>query len=240
LSDASILGFSIDPGVQALGVTGCYFVLAGVENRTDDPRFAELRDEELAALRERYAAEKFIERDPVLAGFRTLHTAIGRSNRRFPSAPEALVARFIRTHTLAHINLLVDIYNFVSLKTRLALGAHDVEQIQGNVSLRLVTGTERFVPLGATVPEPVMAGEYSYVDDANDVICRMEVLQVEKTKIEVSSKDAFYIVQGHAAASPELLQSATDELIQLTQAFCGGELRMLYTPTPTIGNPSNG
>ena len=77
--------------------------------------------EGLAALREEYAAEKFVERDPVLAGFRQLHTAIGRSNRRFPSAPEALVARLIRVGTLAHINLLVDIlYSF--LDPRVSVG----------------------------------------------------------------------------------------------------------------------
>ena len=92
------------------------------------------------------------------------------------------------------------------------------------------SGTERFVPLGASAPESVQPGEYSYVDDANEVICRMEVLQVEKTKVELHSTDAFYIVQGNQASSREVLLSATDELIGLTREFCDGEARMLYVP----------
>jgi len=56
------------------------------------------------------------------------------------------------------------------------------------------------------------------------------VLQVEKTKVELHSTDAFYIVQGKEASYRETLLSAADELIGLTREFCGGEARMLYVP----------
>ena len=84
---------------------------------------------------------------------------------------------------LAPINPVVDLYNLISIQSHLALGAHDIEYIDGNVNLRLTDGTERFVPIGADgQPEPVKAGEYAYVDDSNEIICHLETRQVEKRK----------------------------------------------------------
>lgn len=37
----------------------------------------------------------------------------------------------------------------------------------------------------------VKAGIYSYIDDANDIICYSEIRQVDKTKVTNESKDIF-------------------------------------------------
>jgi DNA/RNA-binding domain of Phe-tRNA-synthetase-like protein len=63
--------------------------------------------------------------------------------------------------------------------------------ITGNISQRLTNGTEKFLPLGQKEIQTVEAGEYSYIDDANDVMCRMEVRQVEKTKVTVDTTMLF-------------------------------------------------
>jgi len=230
MADPRALGFEFDQSVRALGVVGTYFVLMGVENRERDGDFEQYKETVLSSLWEPYSADGFVGNDAILSGFRGLHTAVGRSNRRFPSAPEVLVSRFIRTKSLPHINLLVDIYNLVSLRSRLALGAHDVAKIDGAVSLKVLLGHETFVPLGSDATEPVFPGEYSYVDASDDVICRMEVLQVEKTKVDLACRHAFYIVQGNGATSAEMVRGVGEELIMLTQKYCGGEVRMLYSP----------
>lgn len=224
------LGFTIAPEVLALGLSGVYLVIEGFENRDSDPAFDALLDAELPALRDHYAAPGFIKADPVLAGFRELHARVGRSNRRFVASPEALLGRFQRTGALPRVNLLVDLYNLVSLKTRLALGAHDVARIDGDVCLRLTDGSEGFHPLGAPQPEPVFPGEYAYCDAANDVLCRMEVLQVEKTKVTEATTAAFYIVQGNLNTPADTLRAAAEELMALTTRFCGGVARIVYTP----------
>jgi len=224
------LSFTIAPEVLALGLSGAYLVIDGLANRAADPAFDTLLEHELPALREQYAAPDFVKTDPVLAGFRELHTRVGRSNRRFVASPEALLGRFQRAGTLPRVNLLVDIYNLVSLKTRLALGAHDVARIEGGVSLRLTDGSEGLYPLGAAAPEEVFPGEYAYCDTAGDVLCRMEVLQVEKTKVSEGTTAAFYIVQGNMNTPAASVRAAADELVALTTRFCGGAARMLYTP----------
>lgn len=219
----STLRFSIHDQVRALGVRGAFAVVEGVRNDTQPSGLPELG----AQLRRRLAAEVrpgFIETDPVLAGFRALHDAVGRSNRRFPASAEALVGLYLRKGIIPGINPVVDIYNAVSLETRLSLGAHDVREVRGNITLRLTTGNERFVPLGATAPETVPAGEYAYVDDGGEILCRLEHRQCERTRVTPGTRDVFCILQGHAGTDRAMIEAALARWAELTTSLCGGKL----------------
>jgi DNA/RNA-binding domain of Phe-tRNA-synthetase-like protein len=215
--------FAIDPEVRALGVRGAFAVMEGLDNHVPPSELDAYRAELLDRLRGEID-EDFIARDPVLAGFRALHDRIGRSNRRFPASAEALASLFLRKGVVPAINPLVDLYNGVSLETRLSLGAHDLAQVRGAVTLRLTTGVEPFVPLGATDPEPVGAGEYAYVDEANRILCRLEHRQCEATKVTADTTAGFYILQGNAATDASMLEAALDRLVKLTARFCGGRV----------------
>lgn len=203
--------------------------MGGLSNRNSDSNFDELKKEMTKEVLADFSSEK-IRQDKVLQGFRDLHTSFGFSNRTFIASPENLLENSSRTGQLPAVNLLVDIYNTVSIKTRLALGAHDLSRISGNIHLRITDGTEGYWPLGAQEKKDVRPGAYAYIDDNNDVICMLEVRQVEKTKVSVETKECFYIIQGNALTDDKYLQLATEELISLTKKFCGGEERYLYAP----------
>jgi DNA/RNA-binding domain of Phe-tRNA-synthetase-like protein len=213
--------FKITDDVRRLGVRGAFAILGNLDNRAAPAGLALYRQE----LTERLRAEltpDFVESDPILRGFRDLHDAVGRSNRRFPSSAEALVTLFQRKGLVPSISPLVDIYNGISLETRLSLGAHDVAKVTGDIKLRLTNGNERFVALGQAAPEAVNPGEYCYVDGSHEVLCRLEHRQCEKTKLTADTASAFYIIQGNASTPHALLEQALRRLVDLTQRFCGG------------------
>jgi hypothetical protein len=97
------------------------------------------------------------------------------------------------------VNKMVDINNTISLDSKPTLGAHNIDNVSGNVTLRFTNGTERFVPLGQTEPIQVSPHEYSYIDDSNEVLCRLEIRQVQKTLVDETACNVFYIVQGNEA-----------------------------------------
>ncbi|MBI3798491.1 MAG: tRNA ligase [Deltaproteobacteria bacterium] len=223
------IGFDISEAVLALGLKCAVFTLSNVENRDADREFEEIKARVTKEVLTGLSLEK-IASDPILQGFRQLHEAVGRSNRKYVSSAENLLKVLLQTGQLPHVNLLVDIYNLVSVKTCLSLGAHDVSAICGKVSLRLTTGEERFWPLGSDTLKPVGLGEYAYVDDQNNMLCRLEVRQGEKTKIRLGTTECFYIVQGNPVVGSEYLTAVMEELIVLTKRFCGGQERLLYVP----------
>jgi DNA/RNA-binding domain of Phe-tRNA-synthetase-like protein len=219
----------VDERVLGLGLTGVYFVMAGLRNQPDDPRLQPLVAEAVGAL-DALASKDDLKADPILSGFRDLHTAVGRSNRDNIASPENLIRTVQKSGSLPRVNVLVDVYNIVSLRSRLALGAHDLSKVEGDIRLSMTTGTERFVPLGSSEPKPVYADEYAYIDESDEVICRMETRQVEKTKVVLDTTECFYIVQGNKATSPQYVWDAAHTLIALTKEFCGGEERILFGP----------
>ena len=222
------LTFDVDDRVKDLGVRGAYFVIRGMRNADSHPEFSELARNVLDNIKSRLSADS-VEQDSVLRGFRELHDRVGASNRKHVASPENLMTYVLRSGRLPHINLIVDIYNLVSMETKLALGAHDVQKISGGVHLRITSGKERFVPLGIAEAKPSRQGVYAYIDDADDILCYLEVRQVEKTKVTLETTECFYIVQGNAATPPQDVTSAMQRTIELTQRYCGGEVYPLMT-----------
>jgi DNA/RNA-binding domain of Phe-tRNA-synthetase-like protein len=223
------ISFNVSEDILKHGLRGVYLAIGGLSNRNSDPNFDEFKKEITKEVLANYSP-KNIQRDKVLQGFRDLHTSFGFSNRTFVASPENLLENISRTGQLPVVNLLVDIYNTVSIKTRLALGAHDLSKVSGNIHLRITEGKEGYWPLGAPEKKDVRPGAYAYIDDDNDVICMLEVRQVEKTKVSVNTEECFYIIQGNASTDNKYLQLAAEELISLTKKFCGGEERYLYAP----------
>lgn len=218
--------FNTQKEVLDLGVKIITARISDAQNTDSNTDFETYKNSELEKVKNQWAGKKYKD-DPVLAGFRDLHTKVGRSNRDYVASPEGLRWSFLERGRFPHINLLVDIYNLVSLKTGLALGAHDIDKVKGNITLRLTKGDEIFIPLGKTEPVAIFPGEYGYVDDGNNVVCRLEVLQVEPTKVVVGSKDIFLIIEGNANTSGEYVKQAAEEVCQIITKYCGGSFNFL-------------
>src|SRR5579862_614213 len=222
------LKFHVDQEVLARGLTGACLTVGPLQNMNPSPQFERFWIESLQEIQKDLDAEK-IATDPTLQGFRRLHEAFGVSNRRNIAAPENLLRLLLKTGALPRINPAVDLYNLVSVKTRLSLGAHDVARFVGDIHLRLTDGTEEFWPLGAPEPKGIAPGEYAYIDTgSNDVICRLEVRQGEKTRVTPDTTECFYIVQGNAFTPVSTIKAATELLMEWTRRFLGGQERLLY------------
>jgi DNA/RNA-binding domain of Phe-tRNA-synthetase-like protein len=221
------MSFNISKEVLDLGVNVAIVVIKGMKNVKENIDFNNYKDEVLNKVKVNLS-EEIINNDETLKGFWTLHERIGKTSKKDMSSPENLLNMLLINGSIPSINLIVDIYNLVSAETKLALGAHDLDKINGNVSLRLTDGTENFLPIGYSKPKPISKGEYSYIDDNNDILCRMEVRQVEKTKVLETTTSCMYIVQGNENTSNEQIKEAVDMLIDLTKKYCGGTAEIIY------------
>ena len=226
----NLMHFTVTDDVLAHGLTGAYLTMGPMQNRVGSAEFDALQEKVIQEIKSDLDLEK-IAHDPVLLGFRHLHDSFQVSNRKNISAPENLLRHLLKNGDMPRVNLVVDIYNLVSLKTRLALGAHDTATITGDIELRRTDGTEKFLPIGSPEYKAVSPGEYAYIDRGdNEIICRLEVRQVEKTKVTIDTTDCFYIVQGNENTPPDMVMEATELLIDWTRRFCGGEAHLLYSP----------
>ena len=215
------MDFYVEQAVLDAGVKIVFAAVYGLDNHGEDPEWAAYRDRRLEELYEAYAGLD-VHADPILEGFNLLHDKTGVKRRKNIPASENLIRLLKKNHGMFYINQAVDIYNLISLESKLALGAHNIDRTEGDVTLRFTDGSERFVPIGQSEPIPVAAHEYCYCDDSNEVLCRLEIRQVEKTKVDEEARNVFYIVQGNEATPYELLYETAQKILDLTTRYCGG------------------
>lgn len=214
--------FRVAKDVLDAGVKILFVVIKGIDNKTPSAEWNQYRTEKIKELAEEYK-DIDVHQDPILEGYNILHDNTGVRRRKNIPASENLI-KLLRKHGgMNFINKAVDIYNIVSMETKLALGAHDIDKVDGNVTLRFTDGTERFQPLGQDESIPIAPHEYSYIDDSNEVLCRLEIRQVLKTLVDENTKNVFYIVQGNQATSDDYLRSGAQQIIDLTTKYCGGK-----------------
>ncbi|MEK6372883.1 MAG: phenylalanine--tRNA ligase beta subunit-related protein [Acidobacteriota bacterium] len=168
--------------------------------------------------------------DPTLHEYERIHRLFDVANE--PSAPEKLL-RYVRRHQdFTAAGTVVDCYNIVSAKTLLSIGAHDLAKLKTPITLRPVESTDVFIPLGESEPKSC-SGEYAYVDPDGRIICRMEVLQGDFTKVDATSHDIAFFLQGNREIPPQDLLTGAWLLAELTERFCGGTAELVSFQEPT-------
>lgn len=222
--------FNVQQAVLDIGVKIVYAKIEGVDNTQVSPEWMAYRTAEIARLLEKYR-DLDLKADPVLESFNVLHDRSGVKRRKNIPSAENLIKLLIKHGDMFFISQAVDIYNLISLQSKLALGAHDLDKVDGDITLRFTDGTERYVPIGQTAPVPVAPGEYCYCDDANEVLCRLEIRQVEKDKVTEATSRIGYIIQGSTETSWEFLQQVAQEIVDTTVKYCGGSGEVVM---PTI------
>jgi DNA/RNA-binding domain of Phe-tRNA-synthetase-like protein len=213
--------FSVSNDCLKLGLRAGAIVFRDLRVAEAPPQ---LRAEIAAAVRDlqaRYPDPALIRTVPEVMHFQEILRKVGVNPRKEQPSVERLLAHAHKRGDLPQINGLVDAYNLISVSSLCSLGAHDLDTLALPVTLRLLTGDESFTPLGRNSPVAVTAGEYGYVDAQNRLLCRLDLLQADFSKVTRNTENAMLIVEGTADHAPQTLQQAFIDSIALITRYCG-------------------
>lgn len=194
---------------------------------------AELRAEIAAAaraIRARYSSPSEIRALPEIVKYHEILRKVGVKPRKHPPSVESLLRFALKREALPSVNSLVDAYNLISVESRCSLGAHDLDRLAAPVELRLFRGDESFTPLGRGEAEEVVAGEFGYVDARNRVICRLDVLQADFSKVTADASNILLIIESTTAHDRQNLERVFAETAQKVRRYCGGEAEVVAFP----------
>lgn len=200
---------------------------------TIEPSPVELRariDVAAEDVRQRYETRGEIRQRSEIAQLHQVLRDVGVKPRRHPPSNQKLLEYALKQGTLPTINNLVDAYNLVSLKTLCSLGAHDAERISRPVELRILTGEETFTPLGTRQLQAVVPGEFGYVDADQRLLCRLDSLQADFSKVTENAREVLVIVESTIATSALERQAAVDLAMEVVQQYCGGTAEVITYP----------
>lgn len=137
---------------------------------------------------------------------------------------EALLKRVLHNNPVGSIAPTVDITNAVSLKYALPIGAENLDAVEGDLRLGTVKGGEDFLPIGSEKPEPPLAGELAYYDDAG-IICRCwNWRDGQRTAVQDDTDREFIAMECVEPARLGDLKAAVDELAGLLSSLLGARV----------------
>lgn len=186
--------FKVDPKIfedfdnPLIGV----IIAKGIDNTNDNLQIQKLLREEEDNLREKLNGVE-VSNHPHIAPWRETYRKFGSKPRDFRCSAEALTRVVLRGSEIRNISPLVDLYNLISIKYIVPVGAEDLDKMKGDLKLTFADGTEDYIPLGEEENDPPQKGEVIYRDDVGVICRRWNWREGDRTKITKNTKNAVWL-----------------------------------------------
>ncbi|MFF7451682.1 MULTISPECIES: phenylalanine--tRNA ligase beta subunit-related protein [unclassified Streptomyces] len=162
--------------------------------------------------------------DPHMAAWREVYTAFGSKPSRTRNSAEALARRALPDGGLPRINLLVDLYNAVSVARLIPVGGEDIDRVEGGMRLVRAAGDEEFVTVagGEEVVEHPDAGEVVWCDERGVTCRRWNWRQGPRTRLTEETVSGIFLLESLAPMPVPEVEAAAAELAELLEKFSPG------------------
>lgn len=209
--------FDIFPNARFAAV-----VARGVNNRGENPAVADLLDEAVEQIRERFGGGD-PKSDPRIAVWREAFGSRGWTPSKYLSSIEALVRRIAKGGDMPRISPAVDLANSVSLSLLVPIGAHDLGTAPNGIDVRLANPTDRFEPMGDAPDESPDEGEIVYVHE-NDIRTRRWVWRQSRSGlVSPQTTDFLFPIDGFAPVTDQAVNEAAERLARRIPELLGGD-----------------
>lgn len=210
----------VSEACHALGLRAIAAVIEPIRVAAAPTELRQTILEAAQAVQQRFSTAASVRAEPEIAEHHRILKAVGVKPKSHPPSTQKLLEFARKKGQLPEINNLVDAYNLVSIRRLCSLGAHDLHRIELPVRLTLLEGDEAFQPLGSAEPQPVVAGEFGYVDARRRVLCRLDSRQADFSKVTTQTTAALLIVETTCVHSEAQLNVVLDEACGLLHRYC--------------------
>lgn len=227
------LSFTVSDEVRALapGFTHLAVEARGLVNGPSNEDSSALLDDATRRLVERLDGRAPHE-PPHVAAWRDTYTAFGAKPSRTRNSAEALARRALTDSGLPRINLLVDLYNAISVAHLVPVGGEDTDRIKGAMRLVRSTGQEPFhtVAGGEDTVEHPEPGEVVWCDDRGVTCRRWNWRQGVRTRLTEESVNAVFLLERLTPMTIGELEAAGTELAESLEKLSPGARITVRTP----------
>lgn len=189
-------------------VPNAYFsviIVKNFDNKIKNDKIKNMLSENMQEALEKLKDAK-VKEEPYIIPYREAFKAIDINPNKYMCSIEALLTRLSKGKDLPSINPIVDLGNALSVKYRLPIGIHDIDNFKGNIEIRKGKETDTFTPFGGGEVEHPEENEYVYVS-GNEVKTRKWTWrQGEKSKITEESTNLFIPIDGFDTNKDEVLR----------------------------------
>ena len=178
----------------------------------------------VCAQRAKEFKDKDVFDDPMVSAWCQAYGKFGVNPKKYSPSIAALLKRIQGGKEIPHINVLVDLNNYFSLKYMLPVGGEDLDWLCGDVRLTFAKGGEAFRPIGSIEIERAGEGEASYIDEGG-ITCRYwNYRECERTKFSSKTVNAMILIEDlsnmHLDEFGKILKDMQNTIIK----YIGGQI----------------
>ncbi|MGE0140838.1 MAG: B3/4 domain-containing protein [Ilumatobacteraceae bacterium] len=168
--------------------------------------------------------------DPHTSRWHDAYRDFGIKPRVARPSTDALIRRAASDNGLPSINVLVDLYNAISILHRVPIGGEDLDRYDGPARLVIADGTEAFhtTSNGEPVVDHPQPGEPIWTDDTAITCRRWNWRQTNRTAIDHTTTRVGFIIDSLDAP---VHAGATDAAEQLSSLLPGAVTRIIDPTT---------
>ncbi len=149
---------------------------------------------------------------PDVAGWRQVFSSMGVKPSKYRSSLEALLRRVLKEKSLWTVNSVVDLYNCVSIRALLPMGAFDLDKIRGDIEIRFGKSGETFYPLGSEEQEEVLPSHVVYADSEKICTWLWNHRDSRLTGLDLGSRRAVFVVDRAFSPTTTTIEAALEIL----------------------------
>jgi arginyl-tRNA synthetase len=148
----------------------------------------------------------------------------GVNPKKYPPSIAALVKRLKSGGDLPHVNVLVDLYNYFSLKFNLPIGGEDLDWLCGDLELKFTDGDEPFRALGSIEVKHAKEGEAAYLDQGG-ITCRYwNHRECERSKFTSKTTNAVLFLEDTSGIHMDKFGEMLKEMQSAIIKYVGGQI----------------
>ena len=212
--------FRVDSSFFEKVDNACFGVLVvkNIDNSQEYPFIKDLLKESCHNVATEFENIK-VKEDERIVCYREAFRQVNINPNKFMCSIEALVSRIAKSKEIPSINPVVDLTNAYSLKYLIPLGAHNIDEFDGDIEFRLGNETDIFVPIGQDISarEEIGLDEYVYVSGADVKTRRWAWRQGDRGKIVKETRNVFIPIDGFTNINKESVLKVRDELANVFQ-----------------------
>ncbi|MCS6785050.1 MAG: phenylalanine--tRNA ligase beta subunit-related protein [Candidatus Caldarchaeum sp.] len=159
----------------------------------------------------------------LVRAYRDFFWKIGIDPTKTRPSAEALMRRVLQGRDFPRVNVLVDVYNVVSMKKLVPIAAFDADKISENLLMRFARNGEEFFGIGMERPM-ILKGKEVVVEDGEKLVAVYPYRDAETSKVTEMTGKTLFMVCGVPGVAADYLKETSTELVEAVRKFCGGHL----------------
>ena len=178
----------------------------------------------ISAQREKEFKDKDVFEIPAVAAWSNAYGKFGVNPKKYMPSIAALLKRVQKGKNIPQINILVDLYNYFSLKYLLPIGGEDIDWLCGDLDLTFTEGGEAFRPIGSIEVEKAKEGEAAYLHEGGNTCRYRNYRECERTKFSPKTRNAVLLIEDLTKMHMDEFGKILNDMQTNIEKYIGGEI----------------